>query len=66
MAKIGKITITVTRGTNTQTLSIRTTGSRGSVNLNDISVDNQSPSQSPTTTSVAFWTDVLNKAIPLL
>jgi hypothetical protein len=66
MSKIGKITIFVEKSANTQTLRIRTVGSRGTVLLNDITVDNTTAHQSPTTTSVAFWTDVLTQSIALL
>jgi hypothetical protein len=62
MARIGKITIFVDQSRNQQTISVRTTGSRGAVNLSGITADVTANSQSPTTTPVAFWQDVLSRA----
>lgn len=62
MAKIGKITVYVSQARNTQTISVRTSGARGTVALNNITADVTAQSQSPTTTAITFWQDVLARA----
>lgn len=62
MARIGKITVFVDQSRNQQTISVRTTGARGAVNLSGVNADVTASSQSPTTTAVAFWQDVLSRA----
>jgi hypothetical protein len=63
MAKIGKITITVTQSRNQQSLHIATTGSRGAVPLNTVTADVTATSQSPSPDAPTFWEDVLTRAI---
>lgn len=63
MARIGKITVFVEQSAHAQTISVRTTGSVGSVALNNVSADVTDPSQSPHTSATAFWQDVLTRAI---
>jgi hypothetical protein len=63
MAKIGKITVYVSQARNTQTISVRTTGARGTVALNTVVADVTAPSQSPSPDAPTFWEDVLNRAI---
>ncbi len=66
MAKVAKITITVTQAGTGQTIQIATTGKKGATLLNDINNRVSYPSQSPWSSSVAFYTDVLTKAITQL
>lgn len=62
MARVGKITIYVDQGTNSQTLSVRTTGAAGSVPLNTVSVDQGYVFKTSEATAKAFWTDILTLA----
>lgn len=62
MADVAKITIRVSQGRMGQTISVRTTGARGTIPLNTISTDTNYPSQSPSDTAANFYHDVLTKA----
>jgi hypothetical protein len=62
VSKIGKITIFVSQARTSQQMSVRTTGARGKVPLNTVTVDVSSPSQSPSDTAEHFWQDVLTRA----
>lgn len=62
MADIAKITIRVSQGRMGQTISVRTTGARGTIPLNTITTDTNYPSQSPSDTAANFYHDVLTKA----
>lgn len=66
MAKVAKITITVTDAGLGQYIQVATTGKKGATLLNDINNRVTYPSQSPWATSVGFYTDVLTKALTQL
>lgn len=66
MSAIGKITLTVTQTRTGQTTAIRTTGRRGNVLLNTVSMNAVNAHQSPSPDAVTFWTDVLTQAIAAL
>lgn len=59
MSKIGTIKISVDQSRTGQTLTINSTGRRGAVSLNGINVKVSYNSQSPSSTEIAFWLDVL-------
>lgn len=61
VSKIAKMTLYVTQTKNTQTISVRTVGKRGTVTLNTLNPDIQTPSQSPSPDALTFWKDVLAK-----
>jgi hypothetical protein len=61
--RIAKITIFVDQSRTTETLSVRTTGSKGTVALNTISNDMTYASHSPSPDAVTFWTAVLTRAL---
>jgi len=66
VAKVAKITITISDAGTGQNIQIATTGKKGVTLLNDINNRVSYPSQSPWDTSVHFYTDVLTKAITQL
>lgn len=66
MAKVAKITITISDAGTGQNIQIATTGKKGATLLNDINNRVFYPSQSPWATSVGYYTDVLTKAISQL
>jgi len=57
-----KMTIYVTTTMNGQNISVRTTGARGTTNLNTVFSDTLFNTQSPFDTAPNFWHDVLTKA----
>jgi hypothetical protein len=66
MSKIGNMTVRVQQSRSGQTVDVSTTGKRGSVPLNTITLHLVEPSQSPSVTASAFWTDVLTKVLAAL
>jgi hypothetical protein len=59
MAKIGKITVYVEQGMNTQVLKVRTTGKVGAIPLNTVSADLSYPNKTSTPDAVSFWHAIL-------
>lgn len=59
---MAKMTLYVSQTATGQTVSIRTTGKRGTVLLNTISTEVTTASQSPSPDASTFWKDVIAKA----
>lgn len=59
MARVGKLTIYVDQGMNSQTLSVRTTGKVGSISLNTVSTDQSYPYKTSSATAKDFWLGVI-------
>lgn len=60
MSKVGKITIFVDQTRHQQNISVRTTGQRGAVPLNTISLEIPTASQSPSPDANTFWHAILS------
>jgi hypothetical protein len=63
VSKVGKITIEVTQAATTEVITVRTTGSKGTVSLNTISTNQGYASHSPSPDAHTFWTAVLTRAL---
>lgn len=62
MAKVGKITVYVEQGFNTQVLRIRTTGKVGSTPLGTITLDPAYSSKVAAPDAKTFWLAILAQA----
>jgi hypothetical protein len=66
LSNIATIRIDVDWSASAQTLTIKTSGARGTTNLNDINPQTTFAGHSPLTTSSDFYKDVLTKALTML
>ena len=66
MAKIGKITIYVEESRSGHVLHVRTTGRKGTLSLNTVSLDPTYDYVNPGTTAPLYWKATLNEVVALL
>jgi len=66
MAKIGKITCYVEESRNGHIVRVRTTGSKGSLLLNTVNLDETYTYVNPGTTANAYWKAIMDQVSALL
>lgn len=62
MARVGKITIYVDQGFNTQVIKVRTVGTVGSTPVNTISIDQGYAYKTSAPDAKTFWENILTLA----